>query len=163
MHSFGLLRPMADPPAPPVEWVKGPPYWWLVRFGPACVSAAVSLGIILPLMFRGGPPSLWLILGVLAVVELGIAIQYLVYRAYPAVRRLGISPTMLFVDIGLTTQSYGWGDVREVARTQVSAYRWNRVMWSVRTRISVGSGITKNVYSLSPMQGERLARFLRIQ
>jgi len=151
-----------DDTVPPIEWVSAGGHWWVPRIAIPAVVAAIA-GLVL---YLG-----WFVAGFgngssLGFVDVGLivllAIMLLSLYAFPSVRRIGISPKGLIVDVGFRKFGYSWAHVNDVARTQVSHYRWNQVSSVSRTRISVGSGLTQNTFTLSPSQGERLAKFLRI-
>jgi hypothetical protein len=91
-----------------------------------------------------------------------LAIEFTFIYAFPSVRRLGISPAGLVVDVGLRKLSYPWPSLESITRTHVSRFRWNQVSSVSRTRITLGSGLSRNTFTLSAYQGERLASFLRI-
>jgi hypothetical protein len=91
-----------------------------------------------------------------------LAVEYVFLYAFPSVRRIGISPLYLVVDIGFQKFTYPWPELKLVTRTRVEQHRWNQVSCVSRTRISVGSGIFTNWFALSPQQGDRVAQFLRI-
>ncbi len=154
---------MTDPPAPPVEWVKGSRFWWAYRFAPSLAGVPAVLLLIDFFLDPAGPPAEWQWLTVLAMIYLGILLQFLVVRSYPSIRALGISPTQLVVDFGLIRQNYAWPEVRTVSRSLENSYSRYGVMQQYRTRLSVGTGLfNRNVFTLSQAQGDRLARFLRV-
>ena len=158
-----ILDLVTDPQAPPVEWVKGPRFWWAYRFAPTLAAVAAVLLLIDFFRVPAASPPEWLWLTVLGVTDLGILLQFLMVRSYPSIRALGISPTQLVVDFGLVRQSYAWPEVRAVSRSLESSYSRYGVLRQQRTRLSVGTGLlNRNVFTLSPAQGERLARFLRV-
>jgi len=153
---------MTDIPPPPVEWVPGGRSWWVIRVG----VPAIALGVLLSFFYTewrtdpswastNGPLGWGLVFGTLAV-------EFVFLYAFPSVRRIGISPLCLVVDIGITKFTYSWQDVNKITRTRVNKFRWNQVSSVSRTRISVGSGFFMNWFALSPQQGDRLAQFLRI-
>ena len=153
---------MAEEALPPIEWVSAGGRWWLFRIVIPAVVAAVA-GLVL---YLG-----WFVIGMgsrtsFAFVEVGLLIllgvEFVFLYVFPSVRRIGISPKGLIVDVGFRKVGYPWSHVNDVTRTQVNHYRWNQVSSVSRTRISVGSGLSKNTFTLSPSQGERLANFLRI-
>ena len=155
---------MAAVGEPPIEWVPAESRWWVFRF----VIPAIVLGltIIMGFVLWSTAPTLpETTAGYLAVqaflLGMVFAAFYVMY-AFPSVRRIGFSPEWLIVDVGLRKFKYRWDDLHGVTRTQVTRFRWYEVSSVSRTRISVGSGFPSYTVTLSPQQGDRLARFLRI-
>jgi len=153
---------VTDLPPPPVEWVFAGGRWWVFRW----VLPAVIVGALITLFYaqwRADP--LWISANPLYVwgaIFGALAAEFMVFYAFPSVRRIGLSPLYLVVDIGFQKFTYSWPEVQEISRTRVEHFRWSRVSTVNRTRISVGSGIFKNWYGLSSRQGDRLVEFLRI-
>lgn len=153
---------MAGISPPPVEWIAAEGRWWVIRIVfPVVVIAALLVFLyaewgVNP-SWTGANPIIadWCILGV-------VALEFFLLYAVPSVRRIGISPLCLVVDIGIKKFTYSWTDVNSITRTRTNRFRWNQVSSVSRTRISVGSGLFMNWFTLSPQQGDRLAQFLRI-
>jgi hypothetical protein len=157
-----LSRVMARPTEPPVEWVSGPRSWWLARFGVG-IAASALLVIDLLLVLRGGFTSLspyaWLAVW-LVFLPVYLA-QWILLSRIPSVRRIGISPRGLTVDYGLAVHPYAWPDLVSLTRVNETRYSWTGPTTVVRTRIRLG-GIWGTKLTLTPEQGDRLARFLRV-
>lgn len=155
-------RAVANIATPPVEWVPAEGRWWVIRI----VVPAVTVAILLTFFFfewRIDPT--WAAANSLyayALIFGALAVEFIFLYAFPSVRRIGISPLCLVVDVGIRRFSYPWPEVKQVTRTRVQQFRWNQVSSVSRTRISVGSGVFMNWFALSPQQGDRLAQFLRI-
>ena len=153
---------MVDLPPPPVEWVSAGGRWWVVRIGvPVMVFVVYFAAFFVelrtdPSWAASNPLYFW------PLVVLAIAVEFLLVYAFPSVRRIGLSPLYLVVDVGVSKFSYSWADVRQVTRTRVQRFRWNQVSSISQTRVSVGSGAFRTSFALSPEQGDRLAKFLRI-
>lgn len=153
---------VVDTPPPPVEWVPAETRWWVIRVVVPVIVIAILLAILyLEWSANAGwatthPLYAW------GLVFSGLAVEYVFLFAFPSVRRIGISPLSLVVDVGFAKHTYSWTEVNSVTRTRVNRFRWNQLSSVSRTRISVGSGVFANWFELSPQQGDRLARFLRI-
>jgi hypothetical protein len=147
---------------PPIEWVSGEKRWWVYRI----VIPAIVLAGLLTFFILEWSATSYLTLSnfyfsyALVFVALGVEFGFL--YAFPTVRRIGISPTRLIVDIGLHKFRIPWSEVNQVTRTRINRYGWHQVSSVSRTRISVGDGLWRNWFVLSPEQGDRLASFLRI-
>ena len=153
---------MAASVEPPIEWVPGGRHWWVAR---VLIPGAVIVLLILFLVGELGYSLFWPAGSfpfTLVVSFAGLAVEFFFLFAIPSVRRIGISPTSLIVDVGVRKLRYPWNEVNQITRTRVDRFRWNQVSSVSRTRISVGAGAWVNWFSLSPEQGDRLARFLRI-
>jgi len=153
---------MVDTPPPPVEWVLAGKRWWLIRIAAPIIVVGVVLTIFY-MEWRADP--LWVTTNALyawGLVFGALAVEFVLLYVFPSVRRIGISPLCLVVDIGITRFTYSWQDVNKITRTRVNSFRWNQVSSVSRTRISVGSGLFTNWFALTPQQGDRLAQFLRI-
>lgn len=154
---------MATALSPPVEWVPAEQRWWLARI-------VVGLGLV-PIVFltlfvvwwwAGGPMTWTWELGVAGAAYGTIGVAYLLLFLLPSVRRMGISPMYLQVDTGMGEFTYTWAELREVTRTDVRRFRWNGNDSHRRTRIWVDSLLGPKSFALTPNQGARLARFLRL-
>lgn len=119
-------------------------YWEWITVGAALGSSA--------LVFASGEA---VILGAVVFVFLSVAFL-------PSVRRLGISPDGIELDVGVRKFHYSWDGVREVTRTHTRRFRRDGSDSIVVTRVSVGYGWTENRFRLSANQGDRLAHFMRI-
>jgi hypothetical protein len=153
---------VVDITPPPVEWVKGGGRWWVTRVGVPAIVTATLIGFFL-IEWRTDP--VWATNNSFygfGLILCATAVESVFIYSFPSVRRIGISPLCLVVDVGLQKFTYSWTDVKEVTRTRVGRFRWNQVSSVSRTRISVGSGLFRNWFSLSAEQGDRLAQFLRI-
>jgi hypothetical protein len=152
----------AAPPPPPVEWVRSESRWWLARFVFPALLGSLVLSAYFVVFYVN--PS-WSVFGpvvMLPIVVGCLTSQYTIMHRLPSVRRIGISPTGIVVDVGLVKQSYSWAELRDVTRTHVNELRGSQLVRVDRTRLSVGHGLMRQGYGLSPRQGERLAQFLRI-
>lgn len=153
---------MADILPPPVEWVPAGSRWWVIRIVVPGIVIATLLCVFY-LEWRANPS--WAATNALyawGLVLAALAVEFTFLYAFPSVRRIGFSPVLLVVDIGITKYTYSWMEVNQVTRVQVNRFRWNQVSSVSRTRISVGSGLFTSSFALSPQQGDRLAQFLRI-
>jgi hypothetical protein len=153
---------VSDLPPPPVEWVSARGRWWVFRFG----VPAIVVGILLAFFFYewATDPS-WAEANFLyaELMVLGaLGVDAILLWKHPSVRRIGISPLYLAVDIGIIEFTYSWPEVRQVTRVRIDRFRANQLDSASRTRIAVGSGLSRTWYTLSLQQGDRLARFLRI-
>ncbi len=158
------VGPMATASPPPIEWVPAEQRWWLARI---VVPFVAPPGLVLSLIifwwrFEQGPVTwTWTVL-FWGVISGSFGIQLLALYLLPSVRRIGFSPMYLFVDVGLTQSTYSWQQLREVTRTDVRRFRWNRTDSDRHTRIRVNAYVGSTSYTLTPNQGARLSRFLRI-
>ena len=118
----------------------------------------LALAFLVWQLSPAGPISPYLSPLILGVLAVELAILY----AFPSVRRIGLSPLCLVVDTGIRKFTYPWADVHQVTRKRTERFRWTGTDASTVTRISVGAGFADTWFTLSPTQGERLARFLRI-
>lgn len=153
---------VANKPPAPIEWVRSEQKWWIPRLV-IPVVVVVVLAITLALEFVYGHPWSATTLGWIDALIFGVlAVEFAFIYLYPSVRRLGISPDGLIVDVGFRKIHYPWSQLTHVTRIHVNRFRWTAVSSISRTRISVGSGLTQNYFTLSTLQGERLARFLQL-
>ena len=159
---MAFVRPMATATSPPVEWVPAEQRWWLGRTVGFALIPIVGVTLF-ALWWRSGSPltSTWEI-GLAGATYGAMGVGFLFMFLFPSVRRLGFSPMYLVVDTGLVEFIYTWADLREVTRTDVRHFRWNRTDSHRRTRIWVNSALGPKCFALTPNQGARLARFLRI-
>ncbi|MGI0129579.1 MAG: hypothetical protein ACREEC_05445, partial [Thermoplasmata archaeon] len=97
------------------------------------------------------------------VLLAGGAFQFVFLYGLPSLRRIGISPLGIVTDVGVVRTTYPWNELRAVTRTSVTQHSGNGTRTVTRTRIQVGHGLRWQSYALTPSQGDRLARFLRIE
>jgi len=153
-----------DTGAARVEWVDGPRYWWAVRWSPGSVFA-VAFGSLLAYIILFARRAL-LSLTVLAVFDgsffailgAGIVLLYWV----PSLRRMGISPDGLIMDVGRRQVGYHWNEVHPVVRTRATGPGAQSTVPAIETRVADGKGFRKNYFVLSSEQGDRLARYLKL-
>jgi len=153
---------MTDEPPPPVEWVPSGKRWWVVRIVIPVIIVAL-LATFLYLQWSSSPSWNSANYALRYGATFGaLVLEFVFLYAFPSVRRIGISPLYLVVDIGIAKFTYSWPELTQITRTQVHRFRWNQVSSVNRTRIDVGRGVMVNSFALSPQQGDRLAQFLRI-
>lgn len=156
---------MASGSEPPTEWVGAENRWWLARIVVPVAVLAVVIPVALWFLYVtwwGPPLTVAQSLSFAGVFIGGFAVEVVILFLFPSVRRIGISPTSLIVDTGYHKFRYPWSELQAVTRTRVNQFRSSQVSSVSRTRISIGSGLFLNFFTLSPIQGERLAQFLRI-
>ncbi len=152
-----------DPSPPPLEWVPAENRWWFYRWvAPLVVVTCAIVTLVTLSVLSPSPASLgWQLLRGLGV-SMVVLVEYALVALFPSVRRLGISPLGIVVGGTLLDTSYSWSDVKQVTRTEVRRADWSSVRVEVRTRLRLKSGIFASEITLTPVQGERLARFLRL-
>ncbi len=152
-----------EPSPPPLEWVPAENRWWFYRCVAPVVVATCAIGTLVALNALSLPPASlgWQVLQALGV-GMAVLAGYVVVALFPSVRRLGISPLGIVVGGTLLDTSYSWSDVKQVTRTEVRRADWSSVRVEVRTRLRLKSGIFASEITLTPVQGDRLARFLRL-
>ncbi|MGP8076464.1 MAG: hypothetical protein ACLP8Y_07020 [Thermoplasmata archaeon] len=155
---------MAAAGEPPIEWVSAGTRWWVVRIVIPVIILAIALtvfivGVATAPSWAASTTHQVLLDG---FIVCALAVDLYCLSAFPSVRRIGISPKWLIVDVGYRKFRNPWDDLHQIIRTRESRFRWYQVSSVSRTRISVGSGFPSFTVTLSPQQGERLAQFLRI-
>ena len=158
---------MNSGPEPPIEWVSAEKRWWLSRIVVPVTVVAVLVLVNLWLLYHvwfplSTPWTLAQMLSLEGVCGGGVAVELAVLYRFPSVRRIGISPTGLVVDVGFRELRYTWPELHEVTRIRVNRFRSSQVGSLSCTRISVGSGWSFSCLTLSPNQGDRLAHFLHL-
>jgi hypothetical protein len=148
-----------------VEWVIGPQGWWIPWFGPGLVAlppVAVLLAYILRDWGRNFPIAFSYYLLAVAILLGSICVQFALRWWFPSVRRLGIAPWGLVVDVGLRRIRYPWHRLHKVVRTRATTNLRGRLTTDFRTRTVLGPDVLRTFLTLSATQGDRLAQVLQL-
>ncbi len=80
-----------------------------------------------------------------------------ILRSIPSVRRVGVLPGGVVVDLGFSRQYYTWNELHEIIHLDETRYpRSGTLQHSRRTRIVVGRGGNRTTLALSPGQADFL-------
>jgi len=93
-----------------------------------------------------------------------LVVEFLILRFVPSVRRVGVSPGGLVVDIGILKIAHPWSELTQSVRTSEKRYHSQGDTQLIsRTRIVFGRSIVRTEFMLSPTQGDLLTRYLHLE
>ena len=154
---------MTAQPYPPIEWVPGPLTSWIVyllAFPIGYIAVFVGAELLWPGSVGpsvGDNGILYLIVTAAAAgsIAMGLAQYFL-----PSLRRLGISPTALILDNGVTSTSYWWNQVRLSPVRGLNVGAGSSDPRSGLSHLRISRSMLWPPRGLSRHQSERLARFM---